>query len=719
MVHLIAKPSFRRVFFRRDLTISMLLLALAVAPAATAQGPAIEPAEAPAPSSGKGPELRSAAASVDLGRLGAVGLADVDASVNPADQLSIRLFDGRQIDVTVDRVEFPAPSTLTWTAGVHGDPQGRVILAITGPRVDGFIHLSDASYEIRSEPGATRLVELDASELIPHSCLPPTWSPQGGGGEGGGPAPGSSDDGSVVDVMVVYSPQAADDEAALRNRIALGIAVGNDILQNSQIDTRFRLVFSGLGDIDESDPDYTNTPFLMLLRLTDPDDGYYDQIPVRRDQVAADVAVVLVEDLQIGVTGQAAGVMEGLDPSFESDAYAVIRNLQVGTFALAHEIGHLMGSHHHLDSLTSPPPAGAFPFSYAFLESEDRFATVMASGGIPYGTPRALIFSSPGLTVDGRPAGSAVENNVASLNGARQVVANFRQSGTADCDLPPGHPDYCLECGPCSSGLGDCDEEDPGQCQAGLVCTSNVGPDYGFGERVDVCLPPVTTCQLPLGHPDYCLDANCGPCGAGEGDCDEEDPTQCLPGLVCSTNVGPDYGFGPNIDVCEAPALPKTLLLNAVDDAFVAAESPDTNFGLRTELRVRYAGGDGQGYGRFSFVRFQVPPIPGAVLSAKLRLWVQDVPIPEVGFYEVAMDPWSETAITWNNWGHPSQASFLGAVQNAGPWTWVEFDVTSSIEQSGGSVTFGLAAGGTADFGQQDFSSRQTASGPRLVIVHE
>ncbi len=55
-------------------------------------------------------------------------------------------------------------------------------------------------------------------------------------------------------------------------------------------------------------------------------------------------------------------------------------------------------------------------------------------------------------------------------------------------------------------------------------------------------------CAYPRGHGKYC--DYCGPCDAGEGDCDLNKPNQCAAGLTCVQDVGATYGFHPNIDVC-------------------------------------------------------------------------------------------------------------------------------------------------------------------------
>ena len=95
------------------------------------------------------------------------------------------------------------------------------------------------------------------------------------------------------------------------------------------------------------------------------------------------------------------------------------------------------------------------------------------------------------------------------------------------------------------------------------------------------------------------------------------------------------------------------------------------------------------------------------------------MPIGEVGYYAVDLAPWSETAITWNNWGHPSQATFLGSRLDVVPFSWIELDVSAAIDPSGGVLTLGLAAGGSSDVGGQDFYSRESVHSPELVIRYE
>ena len=110
---------------------------------------------------------------------------------------------------------------------------------------------------------------------------------------------------------------------------------------------------------------------------------------------------------------------------------------------------------------------------------------------------------------------------------------------------PNGHVDYCRDYGPCAVGEGDCDSTS--ECQSGLQCSQDVGANYGFRADYDVCEAAPNSVQQ-YGHVDYCRDF--GPCGVGEGDCDGN--SQCQSGLQCSQDVGASYGFRADYDVCEA-----------------------------------------------------------------------------------------------------------------------------------------------------------------------
>jgi len=116
-----------------------------------------------------------------------------------------------------------------------------------------------------------------------------------------------------------------------------------------------------------------------------------------------------------------------------------------------------------------------------------------------------------------------------------------RVEGEPGCPEEVGSSNYCAVCGPCEEEQGDCDSD--GECEEGLICVTGAGPDFGFGEDVDVCL---SECPVDLGHPDYCN--LCGPCEDGEGNCRTHD--ECDDGLQCVPDIGEFVGLPPETDIC-------------------------------------------------------------------------------------------------------------------------------------------------------------------------
>jgi hypothetical protein len=107
----------------------------------------------------------------------------------------------------------------------------------------------------------------------------------------------------------------------------------------------------------------------------------------------------------------------------------------------------------------------------------------------------------------------------------------------------PGY-DYCTLNGPCSEGLGDCDADS--ECAGDLICAQDVGANYGWPSTADVCE------YIDYPGDNYCRDY--GPCAEGYGDCDGD--SECASGLICAQNVGANYGWPSNADVCEKLAYP-------------------------------------------------------------------------------------------------------------------------------------------------------------------
>jgi len=150
------------------------------------------------------------------------------------------------------------------------------------------------------------------------------------------------------------------------------------------------------------------------------------------------------------------------------------------------------------------------------------------------------------------------------------------------------------------------------------------------------------------------------------------------------------------------------LTFAAAADARVVETNPAANYGIATYLQVDGASDPDQE----SYLRFAVSGIPGAVQSAKLRLYATTNGTKNGPAVYATGASWSETGLTWNN--RPGRTS--GAVDNKGAIgtsSWVEYNVTSLVSGNG-AYSFVLAADSTDGV---KFSSREGATPPQLVLT--
>jgi CSLREA domain-containing protein len=151
----------------------------------------------------------------------------------------------------------------------------------------------------------------------------------------------------------------------------------------------------------------------------------------------------------------------------------------------------------------------------------------------------------------------------------------------------------------------------------------------------------------------------------------------------------------------------------AAHDSRVKSDSPTSNYGTSTYLRLRSSGTTYN-----SYLKFNVTGISGTVQQATLRLFTYDGgpdggSIYAVGNnYDSTSTAWVDSGLTWNNaptiGGSPLDS--VGTVANN---TWVEFDVTSAVNGNG-TFSFGLA---TSSTNSVYFYSRESTSNPPELVI--
>ena len=242
---------------------------------------------------------------------------------------------------------------------------------------------------------------------------------------------GPPDTMSSVDVAFFYTPAArgkAGGTVEIEAEIDLWVAETNQAFRDSGVNLQVVIVAKDEVRYEEENQNI----FLALRRLTDPSDGYMDEVHSIRDRVGADV-VNLVADVS-----DPGGV------AMRPGAFAVVGQ-PTGASVFAHELGHNMGlSHDRYEAVN-----GLLPYSHgyvnqrAFLDrapKSARWRTIMAYSGqcddANFRCGEILRFSNPNQTYLGDPLGALEGSRAASalgpadavrtLNITRHSVAAFR-----------------------------------------------------------------------------------------------------------------------------------------------------------------------------------------------------------------------------------------------------------------------------------------------------
>ena len=257
---------------------------------------------------------------------------------------------------------------------------------------------------------------------------------------------------SVIDVAVFYTPAARDfaggGVAEIESLIDSRVAETNVAYAESGVNQRLSLVAAREVAHTEGDAPTDQE------RLVDESDGVLDGVHAIRDEVAADV-VILLGDYDRGF----ADVMIQVSPDFEDRALGVASVSDVRWFA--HELGHIMGLRHdrHLECHAGHCSPAAFEDGYGYVNQaafeadapdSARWYTIMAYGAqcVSDGLDcePVLRFSNPDLSWppgDGDPMGiPGIEhtgtilgpaNAARALNRTRETVSQFRM----DANEPP------------------------------------------------------------------------------------------------------------------------------------------------------------------------------------------------------------------------------------------------------------------------------------------
>ena len=390
---------------------------------------------------GSGPLVSAAAVSPTLARYRYVSInqpalqSALDAwTAGPTGSvlLALPFFPDAVYTARIEHVQRSFTGGYVLSGVLDGIPDSEVGLALEGTALVGHASLPGGHYTLGLTPDGLQIVGQVKSGLAAlandtrHPPGKPGISAQGTYGD---------DDGSYIDVMVVYTPAI---QASMHFPNGILAAIDDLVTEtnqgyiNSQVSQRVRVVHTEEVDYNEITQGGSSlqTMLYQLSNYPNGPDGILDQVQALRDTYAADLVVMLVNNVDPSLAG-IAWVMAGdgyVSHAFEPYAYSVVTDFWLSDFyVFGHEMGHNMGAEHDRAHTSNP---GAFPYSYGYCLPGDIYHTIMAYDGPCTFTINH--WSNPAVTYAGVATGvSGSEDNHLTLNNTAPIVAQFRDGPSA------------------------------------------------------------------------------------------------------------------------------------------------------------------------------------------------------------------------------------------------------------------------------------------------
>jgi peptidyl-Asp metalloendopeptidase len=346
--------------------------------------------------------------------------------------IRLNLFPDASFLATLKAAPKPSDESEAWSGIVDNDPNSDATFIIRRgaerdgevvrrrPVIVGTVRTATRAFEIEPLPGTEYLVvrEMD-DDKFPECATGPEEAPDISKESVKEEDRVEVDDGSVIDVIVFYTPKArigAGGTNAIKAKIDLAISQTNSALERSGITTRVRLKYKGVLNYHESGSLKT-----ILQRLRSTDDDYMTSVHEFRDTFKADLVSLIVEkDSKCGI----AGLMTSLSPNFKTRAFSVCaRSCATSNYTFAHELAHNMGCCHDASNHSG---SKIYPFAHGwrFVANGRVYRTIMSYRP----GQRIKNFSNPTKTYGGVMTGKANRaDNARVIRNTARTVANFRQ----------------------------------------------------------------------------------------------------------------------------------------------------------------------------------------------------------------------------------------------------------------------------------------------------
>lgn len=218
---------------------------------------------------------------------------------------------------------------------------------------------------------------------------------------------------TTITLIIAYTRAAARHYTDIsRDLIALAVAEANNSFVRSGIDSvRLEVVH-----VYQTDYVERGTHFEHMYGFAEKRDGYADEIHSLRERYRADIAIMIVDDMN------GCGLSAGVAPPADR-AFAVVHHgCAATTYSLAHEVGHILGARHDLGYDDTKTP---FAYGHGYVNGT-KWRTMMSYEQSCGGCPRLPLWSNPDLKFRGESVGDELANNARVIREGAKRVAGFR-----------------------------------------------------------------------------------------------------------------------------------------------------------------------------------------------------------------------------------------------------------------------------------------------------
>lgn len=354
----------------------------------------------------------------------------------------LNFFDDAVFLAIPDQVKTIDRTVITWIGHIQGFEDSSVTISVFNDAMTVIAQFGDQLYTLEPDAQLGHIArQLQVSDPYPE-MEPLPIAIQDGNKLPELPAAVDADDGSIIQVLVAFTPATRNRWGlnGILSRINTAIAEANQAFTRSQINTQLRLVH-----IVEVNYGESGDMGLDLSRIAGKADGYMDEIHGVRDLYKADMVSLMIESSQYcGIAYQ----MLSLSNAFEVYAFSVVStDCAVGNYSFAHELAHNMGAAHDRNNAGGTP---IYPYAYGYWipnGSGGYLGRTIMAYNCPISCPRIQNFSNPNVLYNGVPTGisyqvnpSQAADNARTINENKLTVSNWRVSGNLPGALNKSSP---------------------------------------------------------------------------------------------------------------------------------------------------------------------------------------------------------------------------------------------------------------------------------------